>query len=52
MQTPEGETTFGLTEYWIVRPSTRDVLVLTQRDIALGIAFYTTTLTQTDELAS
>jgi Uma2 family endonuclease len=42
----------GLAEYWIVRPATRDVLVLTQPDSASGVYLQTTTFTQSNELAS
>jgi hypothetical protein len=35
-----------------VRPATRDVLVLTQPDSASGVYLQTTTIAQTNELAS
>jgi Uma2 family endonuclease len=42
----------GLPEYWIVRPSERDVLVLAQPDAALGDYLHTVAFAQSQELIS
>jgi Uma2 family endonuclease len=42
----------GVPEYWIVRPTERDVLVLTQPDGTLGTYLHTTTIAQASDLAS
>jgi Uma2 family endonuclease len=42
----------GLPEYWIVRPAERDLLVLTQPDLALGDYLHTVTFAQSQELIS
>jgi Uma2 family endonuclease len=42
----------GVPEYWIVRPTERDVLVLTQPDGTLGMYLHTTTIALASELAS
>jgi Uma2 family endonuclease len=42
----------GLPEYWIARPTTRDVLVLSQPDPSSGLYLQTTTVAPDSELAS
>jgi len=42
----------GVPEYWIVRPTERDVLVLSQPDFALGGYLHTLTFTLSQELIS
>lgn len=42
----------GVPEYWIVRPTERDVLVLTQPDGTLGTYLQATTIAQANDLAS
>jgi Uma2 family endonuclease len=42
----------GLPEYWIVRPTERDLLVLSQPDLALGDYLHTVTFTHSQALSS
>jgi Uma2 family endonuclease len=42
----------GVPEYWIVRPTERDLLVLSQPDLALGDYLHTVTFTQSQALIS
>lgn len=42
----------GVPEYWIVRPTERDVLVYSQPDVLLGTYLQTTHVAPTDELVS
>jgi Uma2 family endonuclease len=42
----------GLPEYWIVRPAERDLLVLSQPDVALGDYLHTVTVPQSQALIS
>ena len=42
----------GVPEYWIVRPTERDLLVLSQPDVTLGDYLHTVSFTQSQELMS